>query len=396
MAWDDYDDYDLGQDIWGSANRNASPNWNFTGTDAWSPRTPVPEPQQQRPDWLGSLGNFGLGRGMQSATPEAIAPQRRQLAPPQYDYGPMTRYQEYLKSEPERADYQPRGIDRLINAAAAGVRGFQTGDVGAGLKLGNELREQPYNEAFKRWQSKGGRYQADATMAETRNKNQEAAYQRDVTNAREDRRTAIDEQRLQMQLSEARDRGFQFRPGDDGKMVAYRIKDGKPEVIPTAITNDEYTLLEKTRMREEDRQDALTRHSTPSGSSLLAARTATANTAANIKSREGAYSYSHGSGNDVIDPRLPGDTNTPAKLLQAYGEFNDPNMISVSGGRAQLTPGFRKMLDDKTVGPDGKTKAEKFFQEKAARTGVPYDRLLDRWREFKTRVNPMLLPEEED
>jgi hypothetical protein len=401
MAWDDYEDYGYGNDIWGSNARRTSPNWNFTGTDEWSPTNRTPAQQtEQKPDWLNSLGQFGLGTGLDlgvnQAKPEDVMPRRNVRGQPTYDFGPMQRYQEYLATEPDRAAYQPKGLDRIINAASAGLQGYRTGNVAEGLKVGEYMRERPYQEALKQWQGKGGRYEAEARMADTRYKTQDAAYQRDVTNARDEERLSMERQRLQIALADARDKGYQFRPGDNGKMVAFRIKDGKEEVLPMTISNTEYTLAQQDTQREERRQDALTQHSTPSGSSLLAAATSRQNAAMRDATTRGAYSYTHGSGNEPIDPKLPGDTNTPAKLLSAYGEFNDPKMLSVSGGRARFQPQFLKDMEDPTRGPDGKTKGEKFFQEKAARTGVPYDRLVERWKEFKMRINPMLLPDEEE
>jgi len=228
----------------------------------------------------GAYGDFGaagmLGpeeRAAKAAEEARIAAQPKM---PTYDYGPMTRYQEYLKAEPDRDKYKPTGWSRVLNAAAAGVQGYNTGDVGQGIKLGEYLNQQPYENAFKKWQSKGTRVAADATMAETRYKNQVEAFNKQQDNIRADRladltAAGVDIRRAQyyLDVQKAKDAGYKEMIGPDGNVYMSKVVDGQMQYVPTGMLPTELTAIQKLEEGRLGRQQSDTNSQRSANTSIF-------------------------------------------------------------------------------------------------------------------------------
>ena len=380
MAWDDYD---YGGDVWG---RGKASQWNFLNPQQAQPAGQFGQTGQA--DWSNRFGDFGtgattgLGASIQSALPQDVAMRRRQA--PEYDYAPMQRYAEYMKSEPNQEDYKPGKLNRVLNSALAGIEGYTSRDVGRGLKLGEYLNERPYQQAQNEWQKKGSRYEADVKIADARHRNAEAAYSRSVDDRRADETLQLARQKIQLDIDAAKDRGWTFEDGPDGKQVARRIRGGQVEVLPTVIPNGDFTVDEKRDNRREDVERDIHQFDTPSGGAKLSAETSRANARLAAETAKGSASYK---GTDAaINPNLPGDTSTPQKLFLAFPEFNDPKMYSVSGTRMLVADRYKNMTP---------TQQEDFLKAKAARLGMPYEGLISRLKDFRTRSRAMMLPEDE-
>lgn len=334
----------------------------------------------------GPFGDFGargmLGpeeRAAQAAEAQRIANQPKM---PEYDYGPMNRYQEYLKAEPDRDQYKPTGWGRVLNAAAAGVQGYNTGDIGQGIKLGEYLNQQPYENAFKKWQSKGTRIGADATMAETRYKNQVEAYNKNADNERADklarlteRGVEVREAQLLLQTEEALSKGWE-KFIKDGKVYLSKMGSNGMQVVATPWEPERLTALQQIGQKEADRAQSNT-NSQRSANTSIANTNATINAAGERLGRT-LFSQEQRQGNDIASrenllgrtqtfqagqndktrevtrrgqdlqyptggrPVTASNTNTAAGLMSnKYPEFNNDNVVIIRGNKPQLNPKFK-------------------------------------------------------
>jgi hypothetical protein len=317
----------------------------------------APRPENAPRPWASSLDfnapPTGMGAAVANATPQNVAPQqRRGLEPPTYNMGPMEAYTQYLQSEPERGDYKTGKFGTVINALTAGLEAKDRG-LAAGVKLGEELRDRPYQEEYKKWATRGNKQKAAVDLENARYNAVERAYSRDVDNARQQQQVNIS----LMNAKLAREKfeheatqddikmmteGWQPSPGNDGKVVLWRMSPvtGQPEYKQTQINSEKFSAaqqLERDRISQEA-QDRRTKYT---------ADTSSANTAANIRSRE-----SEGNLNRELrrsldaggNAALSGRNTAAATVKNEYPELDNAKMFgdafTVTGNRIRINPKF--------------------------------------------------------
>ena len=410
MAW--YDEYDAGEDIWSPRARTSS-NWDFlnpTGTNQAGASGAT-----GKANWFDSMdgggGDFGAsGYGRSLATqPASITTRSRQMDMPEYDYGPMTRYQEYLKSEPDRADFKPSGVGRFLNAASAGLAGYQSGDINQALKVGEYLNERPYAQALKQWQGKGGRFEADAKLADTRYRNQVERANKAADNARADRLAAVTEAGLTIQqanlalrIEEASRNGFQQFTSNDGTIHLMR-PDGKGGMtdIATGQPAIQQTAAAKALERSEALKESRRQHDTASGSSRLSASTSVANNlnsifaadrrAADAGARSdwqfgvsearragGETTAAERDANRPVQRGVASSIDSPKRVLKAFETFDDSRLGGVDGN--EYVPSSLE-----TTNP---TKFKEVMRDIGKKRGLSEGQMIQEWEEFKGAMSP--------
>jgi hypothetical protein len=316
---------------------------------------------------------------------------------PEYDYSPMQRYKDYLGTEPLREQHRPGKFRNVVNSLSAGLESMET-NLGRGTQLYDMLTDRDYNQAYKSWANRATKYKADVDLENTRYRNATTDYDRRVDNERQNRSVDIAGrnadtafERLQLERDKYEQQGYTLTDGPNGSKAWVRMRDGQQEVVPSNIPNTRLTAQELIAQEDRRRDDAMTRHTTPSGSAALAARTATRNTDARIGAaategdkdrstdiwRHTTRSASMTEPKKVVD--VPSQTNTAPKLLAVFPEFDDPKLVMVDGD------GFVPQSLE-TSNPE---EFARLMQEKAARLGIPLRELGERWKEFKTRATPL-------
>lgn len=105
------------------------------------------------------LGNMPTASSV--IAPSVTAPAVSPINPPDTNIGriptpEIDAYKEYLRSQPNRGDYQRNKLGKLLAAVAGIAEGSQRG-VGAGLAINRNIVDRPYAQAVEDWQGKGGR-----------------------------------------------------------------------------------------------------------------------------------------------------------------------------------------------------------------------------------------------
>lgn len=88
-------------------------------------------------------------------------------------------FNEYLASQPNESDYNPSKKRRLAAALIGGAMALS--DPSAGAKLGNEIRDEPFNKANRNWAAKG-KPLALAAESEQKSRETKRNFLRDMTN----------------------------------------------------------------------------------------------------------------------------------------------------------------------------------------------------------------------
>ena len=339
MAWDDYE---WGEDVWGGRKTNQAPAWGFNAepqADMFGQPTRSPLNR----NLFGTGFDTGLSTSIQGARPEDIAPiQRRGMVMPEYDYGPMTRYQQYLQSEPDRANYKQNTLGKILTAAGAGVESYQHG-LPAGIKLAEYMQEKPYVDALKQWQAKGGRYEAAARLADTQYKTKAAQVSRNVDDERAERALQIQQGQLDLATRKFQDviderqrglisKGFTLAAGPKGNAVLWRKnpQTGALEIEDTPLPNERLTAAQQQQNIEMREQGANRRAN-------LAATTSSRNVQAGITSRESLAEAAEKGKMERFNNRFnfvrPASASAVADpvtaVTQGFKEFNSPDVITM-------------------------------------------------------------------
>jgi hypothetical protein len=315
------------------------------------------------------------------ATPQTFAPQRReQPQAPQYDLGPMQRYRDYLGNEPDKANYKPGKFSTILNSLSAGMESMDKG-LGSGVKLYDQLRDRPYEEEYKRWLGRGNKVKADVDVENTRYKNLEGAYNRQVDNARENERLELARKEDIRQDAELRDKGWVTEDGPNGMRVASRIVNGKREEIPTGIKNRYLTADQQQANVDTGNTIDIWKHTTvPEGTRFSAGaadkrqersigaaeaaqnrlftqqRNMFSDAEAGRDWRFGVDQANRGAANRPVDPSSPAANNTAVNIMKnSYPEFNIASSpVRVRGNEIQF--------DEKLLGADGEPDEVKIIE----------------------------------
>lgn len=333
--------------------------------------------------------------GQRVETDFFAAPQssrRMEQVVPEYDYNPMNRYKQYLSTEPNREDYRPGKFRNVINSLSSGMEAMESGSLGRAAQLYDMLNDRGYNQAYQGWQGRANKYKADVELENTRYRNATTDYDRRQDNERQSRQVDIQAgnadtaaKRLALEEQKHADAGYQLVDGPNGKKLGVRIRGGQTEQLPTDIPNSNLTAEQRIAQFETTQEGLNRRHTTPSGSAVLGARTATRNTDERLKfSREEGQadrefnrwrhttpSASMSKPKEVV--ATPTNTRTPVGLIEnGYPEFNNPNLLSMTGNEINY------QTDPKKV--DAELKAI------SAKTGKPLSELEDQWIQMVTRL----------
>lgn len=265
----------------------------------------------------------------------------RDTTMPTYNMAPMERYNQYLGAEPEKDDYKPGKWGTILNSLSAGVESMDRG-LGSGIKLYQQLRDQPYEEEYKKWLGRGNKLKADVDLENTRYRNVSAQASRNVDDARAD--AGLELQRKNLDLAERKfsdviterqrkqiTEGFTLAPGPTGTAVLWRKNpdSGQLEIEETPLPNARLTAAQQQQNAEAAQTGANTRAG-------IASRTSIRNTDANIRSREkvaverekrlseAATTKSEPkpvTARAVVDP--------VSAVTSGYKEFNSPELITM-------------------------------------------------------------------
>lgn len=303
--------------------------------------------------------------------PQAQRPQREQPQAPQYDIGPMQRYRDYLGSEPDKAEYKPGKFATVLNSLSAGMESMDKG-LGSGIKLYDQLRDRPYEEEYKRWLGRGNKVKADVDVENTRYKNLEGAYNRQVDNLRENERLELARKEDARQEQELRDKGWQLDDGPNGVRVAWRIVNGQRQEIPAGTRNRYLTADEQRANQDANRSVDIWKHTTvPEGTrfssgaqdrrqerSISAEEAAQQRTFAQQRDmfntaeqgrdwRFGIAQNNQAGANRPVDPMSPAANNTATGMMKnKYSEFNTQDApVKVVGNRIMITAKDESEID---------------------------------------------------
>jgi len=363
-------------------------------------------------DWSRGLGDFGASQMAATATREDVMPQPNGRTP-QYDYGPMQRYQQYLKDEPQRENYRPGKLGGLINIASAGLEGYRTGDVGRAVKLGEYLNDKPYQRAVEGWKGRGGRYESDVRFADTRYKTETEAANKREDNRRADylsklteRGVEVREATLLWQINKAQDEGYTKFTAPDGTIHMQKVVGGQMRDIPTGMPATEYTVAQRQAEAAGLEKGRMYRHVTPSGSSVYSAGAADARQqtgiGAALEQQRRGFEFT-GAQNSIKErgineragmvPGVAGATRPVARLgeptasalsrpetaiTQAYKEFNSPEVIKMTRGpKGEMSIAYE----------DDPEKVKAFIRKASGGNMDVAKRMWDRWGELTNILN---------
>ena len=281
---------------------NGSPYEPPIGRTGWTERAPAPFMGPNAQSGPGAWNKFditqegGRNAGAEGNFPGTVAEEQGPGFDPnsgpngaQYNWTPSERYNKYLESEPSRQDYKPGKWSRLLNAASAGLHGYQTKDIGEAVALGTALNDRPYNNAVEEWKRRGTGLARAVDLEDKRYKIATEHENRLADNARQERELDLRKQALLLQDREFMQKvgmdnfkmmteGWQKSIGPNDKMILFRMGPNGYEQKETDIPNSELTAAEKRAENLAVREASMAR-------ARLAASTSTANTTAQINAR---------------------------------------------------------------------------------------------------------------
>lgn len=295
---------------------NGSPYESPIGESGWTRNMPGSFVGQAGPAGPGAFNRFditqqgGRNSGAEGNLPADTVPSQSgspsaQQNPyleggAQYNWDPIRRYNEYLDKEPGRGDYQPRGWGRILNAATAGLHGYQTGDVSQAVALGRNLNEQPYERAVEDWKRKGSGLARAAELEDKRyniavqNENRRAdnfRQQQELDLRRQTHMLNDEKFRHELTMDEWKmlQEGWKTQAGPDGTMIMFRPgANGQMEYRNTRVPNNEYTAAEK-RAEAKTLEEGRNRRSQTSAAATLGA----AKIGAESRAAEGKATRAH-------------------------------------------------------------------------------------------------------
>lgn len=358
--------------------------------------------------------DFGLNSKPNSfQTPDTTSYARNRLPglnAPVYDYGPMQRYQKYLSSEPDRGDFKPSILRRILAGASGGFEAMDSGNIGRGIQLGQGILNQPYEQAYDQWAQRGNRVKADAALADTRFKNEMTAYDKQVDNALRERTIANSErgtdlraQEIDLRLKQFESGGWGFDTDSEGNVVARRVNPstGQTEVQNTGMKSNELTMNDRTALQKMNNDAARERaniRERGAFSRLLTSQDRQDKRQSRAESHDRTMVGMRGAlaefnkGTEAPTVATPANTSTASGLIKnKYPELNVPELVDairVQGNRISL--GYN--IDDPADAEELRTKilqAAKGDRSKAAQ-------LLQKWILLDNDVDSFYPDEEEE
>lgn len=328
-----------------------------------------------------------------------------ELAMPEYDMNPMRRYNQYLSDEPTRDKYQPNNWQKLLYGLTGGLEAMGTGNIARGIQLTDALKDRPYEDAYKSWNTRGNKLKADVELANADYRNKSTAYDRaqqranqERTIANTERNTDIRENEYELRLRQFENGGWEVKPSGNGRYMATRINPstGQVETQDTNVSTNEITPQERIRqfnISEEGRNER-------NAASVGASRYNTDMTRKNAEMRNATDLY--GIETRKYDSKkerelqervaqMPSRSNikdvtppTPAEMRTAQGlvtkgfpEFNDPRLITMKGNTI-----------DGTGITANKDEFIKVLADIGRKSGKSPQELMRRWQEFTTAAQP--------
>ncbi len=347
-------------------------------------------------NWDELLGRYNIGFNPTYEQEDPFARPANQMSQPmpQYDFGPMQRYKDYLGTEPQRENYKPGMFRNVMNSLSAGFESMDT-NLGRGAALYDALNDRDYDNAYKGWNSRGAKYKADVDLENTRYRNVTTDYDRMQDNKRQERGVDIQarnadtaEQRLRLEEKKHEDAGYQLVDGPNNQKLAVRVRGGQTEQMPTNIPNSNLTAEQRINQFNTAQNNAMTRHNTASGSARLGAQTSRQNTVDRInaaategdKDRSTSIWRHTTRSASMNEPKervaTPTNTNTPVELVKNgfNGRFDHPDIVEIDpkGNVSMIT--------------SDKERIKRGLRDISKKTNVPYEQLEQEWADFYTRM----------